>query len=543
MTFIYCLLVGSLVPPAAALQDSERRLRALESTIELWESAPAGWNGLTRGGRNRFVEDLEAVLSNEGQPLSEARELALRAASVYRDGMKSVELESLSRRARSLLSKDLARHEEAVTWALSEVVAWDSSQASGRRASAAWRPSTKERSIMLTLLTDQRVRKLRGALMAIARRDSDPLRSLALSQLARWSADYGVDEVVDVFLVRMLGKSSEFRNGPHPVNVVLERIESSEHPFSGRAQEVLRARIAQLIVAADWRQCATGIRLSRGMGLDHQIPVLLDGLSVWDRRHRSKRGHTGLVRVRGDLTRELQRISGMKHGPEPRPWIDWWVDVRQGKRPMPGTPEFIAAAVARGNEPVSTAGFFGLKPRTDRVTFIIDHSGSMAQGWGTQETSRYEEAIDQMLRFLQGAEDGTKFNVILFDDVPLRSSFQLLEVTPKNLELARSSLLGRAPGGSTFLRPAVELALGIGADGLPHRDPESPKEEDSAADTIIVLCDGATAEGMDWVEPLLLRALPRYPVVFHTVHLGPTDDGTLRALARLSGGDFLRVGH
>ncbi len=563
-----CLAVTSVAPPALAGSGVDRRLKVLENSIHVWESAPANWNGLTQGARDRFLEGLQAALAGfspslesttrpstgdvapeRAQQIRTARELALRAASVYRTGMKSAQLESVSRRAKSLLSKDLARHPEAIGWALSEVVAWDSSQDSYRGASTSWRPSTKERRIMLTLLTDHRVRKLRGALMAIARRASDPLRDEALTRLARWSSEFGVDEVVDVFLVRLLGKAAEFRGGPHPVNVVLERISSSDHPLSGRAQEALRVRIAQLIVAADWRQCAIGIRLSRGMSLNNQIPVLLDGLSVWDRRQKSKREHTGLVRVRGDLTRELQRISGMKHGPEPRPWIDWWVEVRQGKRPMPGTPEFIAAAVERAKTPVSTAGFFGLRPRTDRVTFIIDHSASMAQNWGTTERSRYDEAIDQMLRFLQGADDGTEFNVILFDDVPIRSSFQLVDATPKNLESARKSLSGRAPGGSTHLRPAIELAMGIGEDGLPARTvragtPDaSANGEHSFADTIIVLCDGDTAEGMGWVAPLLNRALPLYPVIFHTVHLGPTDDGALKELARLSGGDFLRVGN
>ena len=161
-------------------------------------------------------------------------------------------------------------------WALSEIVGWDSSHKSYRGPGSAWKPSTDERRIALSLLIDHRVRKLRGALMAIARRANDPLRVEALTHLAHWAADFGVDEVVDVFLVRMLGKAAEFRSGPHPINVVLERIASSEHPFGGRAQEVLRGRIAQLVISADWRKCATGIRLSRGMSLETQVPVLLD---------------------------------------------------------------------------------------------------------------------------------------------------------------------------------------------------------------------------------------------------------------------------
>ena len=546
-----CLLAVAAARPAAAAQSVDHRLKLLEDSISLWERVPAGWRGLSRATANRFIENLRVAMTPLGAPdtastpdsernLRSARELGLRAASVFRYGMESEELETVSLKAQGLLASDLASEPEAVTWALSEVLAWDSSHKVVRGADSHWRPSTKERRIMLSLLVKQRVRKMRGALLAIARREHDPLRSEALTRLARWAADFGPDEVVDVFLVKLLGKAANFRDGPHPVNVVLERIDSTEHPLQQRAQEALRSRVAQLIISADWRQCAIALRLSRGMNLANQIPILLDGLTVWGKRSQSDREYMSLVRVRGDLTRELQRVSGMKHGPEPGPWIDWWVEVRQGKRPMPGTPEFVAAAIERSKEPVSTAGFFGLKPMTDRVTFIIDHSGSMKHNWGTTSRSRYEEAIEQMLRFLQGAEPGTKFNVILFDDTPLLSSFQLVEATPLNLERARKSLLDKTPAGATLLRPAVHLAMGITAEGRPAPSSQS-SAENAPADTIVVLCDGATAEGPAWVAPFLKRTLALHPVIFHTVHLGPTDDGTLRRLAELSGGDFLRV--
>lgn len=544
LTFVG-LLIG-FASPAEATQSVEHRLKVLEEGITRWERMPAGWRGPSTASASRFIESLREALSqtavSDSAPATSersfrsARGLALRAASVYRRGMQSRELQSVSAKAKNLLKSDMVLRPNSVGWALNDVLAWDSSRKASLGSEADWRPSTKQRGIVLELLFEKRVRKLRGALLAIARREQDPLRGEALTRLARWSADFGPDDVVDVFLVKLLGQSSEFRNGSHPVSILLERIESSESPLGPRAQEALRVRIAQLVIAADWRQAAIGIKFARGMSFDNQIPILLDGLNVWNQRLRSEREYQGLVRVRGDITRELQRVSGMKHGPEPGPWITWWIDVRQGKRPMPGSPEFTAAAVERAKEPVSTAGFFGLKPTSDRVTFIIDHSGSMDHNWGTTDRSRFEEAVDQMLRFLQGAEEGTKFNVILFDDVVLRSSLGLVSATPRNLERARKALLATTPEGTTLLRPAIELAMGIGSDGLPSSDTET------LADTIVVLCDGETVEGSAWVQPFLERTLPLYPVIFHTVHVGPRDDGALNELARLSGGDFLRVG-
>ncbi len=525
------------------------QLRSIEEAIGLWRRTPAGWDGLSSTGAHRFLGKLQAVTTEVGprarkDEVRTGRELALRSAALYRSGMKSSGLERISAGARDLLTNLMKRDEGAISWALSEVIAWDSSMNRKLSSGAPWRPSTKERRIMLGLVSDLKTPKLRGALLAIGQRKTDPLRSEALSRLGRWAADFGPDEVVDLFLVKLLGRASDYRDGPHPMNVILERIDSTESPLGERAQAALRERIAHLLIAPDWRQSAIGLRLSRGLTKANQIPMLLDGLNVWNQRHLSERPFTSMVRVRGDITRELQDLSGMKHGPEPGPWINWWVEVQQGKRPMPGTPEFEAEQAKRNAEPLSTAGFFGLKPTTDRVTFIIDHSGSMEHSWGTTERSRYSQAIDQMLRFLQGAAPGTKFNVILFDDSPLRSSLGLVDATPKNLERARKSLMGREPDGGTYLRPAVELALGLGPDGLPSRRiTEASEGDDVPADTIVILCDGATQEGSGWVAPMLKRVLPLYPVVFHTVHLGPTDDGTLSALAKGSGGDFLRVTH
>ena len=108
---------------------------------------------------------------------------------------------------------------------------------------------------------------------------------------------------------------------------------------------------------------------------------------------------------------------------------------------MPGSPEFEEARARRLAEPESVAGgFFGVQPETDRVTFIIDKSGSMDAGFGTTGNTRYVEAVEQMMRFLQGAPEGTRFNVILFASGVIVSSDELVEVTPENIRLRKKTL-------------------------------------------------------------------------------------------------------
>ena len=256
------------------------------------------------------------------------------------------------------------------------------------------------------------------------------------------------------------------------------------------------------------------------------MPLLLDALSACTGREQSGGGSR---RILDDVVRELRRISGKSIGRNPKNWITWWIAVRQGRAQL-ADPDVEQA------EPEKTeATFFGLRPMTDQVTFVIDRSGSMETEWDTMEHSRYAEAVEQMMRFLQAGGPATRFNVILFSDEPLRSSPHLVRATARNLSRSRSSLLERRPSGNTFLRPAIELALRLDSNG--NADPRLLE-----ADTIIVLCDGETGEGRDWVKPLLERVQATTRVRIHCVLIGVQGDGTLEALAEGTGGDFLRIG-
>lgn len=524
----------ALGPPAFG----QRRFGPLERTVESWIDAPAGWRALKVDRAERFTSDLMRAV--EAYPESESGwHLALSAATLDRRSLGGQGVRLVARTGNETIRDLLTSPATAPavrTWALTEVLVGPDPGSSSRRSKR--RESefdVTERVVALEHLTDLRVPGVRTALLTIARRPEDPMRREAYRALANWAGRFGPDDAIDLFLVQQLGAGLDREVEPHPMTVVLERLGASDDPLSPRAQALLRERIDVMLLSRDWREPVRAVRLVKGLEMEDRISILLDTLSVWDRRARTDQDIPGMVRVRNDIARELRDISGLHHGVEPKPWIDWWVRVRQGALPMPGTAQFEEAERKRLDEPRSSASFFGLRPATDRVTFVIDISGSMSSGWGTTERSRYDEAVEQLMRFLHGAAPTTHFNVILFSTDPVLSSPELVPATPDRLQRARNALLGRKPNGGTNLRPAIELALKLDAFGKPDLD-------ELEADTVIVLCDGGTSEGPRWVEPTLERVLPLYPVIFHTVHLGSSDDGTLRALAELSGGTFLRVG-
>lgn len=380
--------------------------------------------------------------------------------------------------------------------------------------------STRRRLAALDVLGDHRTPRGKLAMLTVGRDGSDPLRGAVIEELATWP-----DEAVDLFLVGLLGKKFDKERDPHPFNVVLRRVRDVETPLGPRAAELLAERLRTTLLASDWREVSRSIELSRGLEPEQSVPLLLDALSAWTRREEHGGGSR---RILGEVVAELSRISGRSIGRNPRNWITWWIAVRQGRTALtaPDVPD---------GEPRTEATFFGLRPVTDQVTFLIDSSGSMRTEWGTSEHTRYVEAIEQMMRFLQAAGEQTRFNVVLFSDSPQRSSPHLVRASAHNLMRARESLLRFEPAGGTHLRPAVELALALDPEG--HVDLERLE-----ADTVIVLCDGETQDGVDWVQPLLERVNDEARIVFHCVLIGMRDSGVLQRLAELTGGDFLRVG-
>jgi Mg-chelatase subunit ChlD len=362
--------------------------------------------------------------------------------------------------------------------------------------------------------------KVQLAMLSVARNESDRMRPEVLELLPALSG-----EAIDLYLVNLLGKQHDRRRDPHPFNLMLERIRRKNEPLGLRASVVLETRLASMLKGTDWREASRAIELSRGLVLDRAVPLLLNGLYIVERRLRFG---TGSKRIQHDIVGELRKLSGRSIGTNPKNWTTWWIAYRQGRVDVAPPPEDAVDAER------SHAEFFGLRPVTDRVTFVIDFSGSMRSEWGTTGHSRYEEAVEQMMIFLQGAGEQTRFNVILFSDEQVRSSAMLVSATDDMLERARRSLLERVPDGATHLRPAIELALKLDKSG--NVDPEELE-----ADTIIVLCDGETSRGPGWVRPLLKKIQADARVVFHCVLVGLRGDGTLRSLAESTGGDYIQI--
>ena len=232
-----------------------------------------------------------------------------------------------------------------------------------------------------------------------------------------------------------------------------------------------------------------------------------------------------------ELSRTLEQRSDMRLGTRAARWRTWWQGYEDGQRPVSGG----------GNGPTTQASLFGIRPLTDRVVFLIDHSTSMtgpmpARGdrTSTSNWTRYQEAVEQMLELLESMGDRTRFNVVIFDDRAQSWHSGLQAADAGNLRSVRRWLLRRPPGGGTFLRKGFEAAVGLKRVG-------EARLTELEADTLVILCDGQTSEGSDWVRPVLERFQIHARWLIHTIQLGTFGDDSLKELSRLTGGDHAQI--
>jgi hypothetical protein len=486
----------------AALPESDPVAR-LMAWIERARLAPASVDAARQQDLRAILGELRLLRAGP-----RAEEHAIDAALVelaaieWRDSATSDGFLRSARLARVELEQELRRDgARCGAWLASSVLAVEA-----RRPRA-------ERRLALELLLGSRVEAALPALRAAARESDAELAQAAARVLAGWP-DARVHELFLQTLER----------GSGPLRLAAEHFESLHGELPPAVLDRLESEVARLYLAEDWRSAARARQLSRALTTERAAPILIEGLALWERRTREG---AGSKRIRHELLSELQRRSGRALAADPARWSEWWQGVREGRVLLP---EQLAA---QGAQPTS-ATFFGLHAESDRVLFVVDRSGSMQQAFSTGGRTRHEEAIEQLTTFLRQSGEDTSFTLALFGDEGVAWRSRLAPATEANLDVARRWLAGKAPEGETLLYEGLRAGLGLDARGRLNL-------ERCEVDTVIVLCDGATTEGPGWVAGWLAQENERAQIVFHCVQIGSEGNGTLEALARGSGGEFVRV--
>ncbi len=479
------------------VSDRDKIDRAAEALAELslaWTSHP---------GRR---EEIQVVLLDFlGRSIRIADEMATSDTATWGAPLRRESGEAeLRRKARSILRLRLP---EMRQWLTREVLLLERSHPPERRVAACEvmaEDDSREVVLALFACTRSNPRAVReAAIMALAGREDPEVHRRMIELLDR--ADRGEADVP---------------RGPIELHFATTSVPATEVATVTRIARYVSAALA----SEEWRQASRGVSVARCLPHDAAFPLLIAGMETWMER---ADGERPVRRVLGEIEAELRRRSGRSLGLHPKRWTALWEGHRRGDIAL-DRPERVGGTVTR-------AEFFGLRPVTDRVVFVLDRSGSMATSFGRGSNhSRLQEAAERLKAFLGQLGPNTHFTVVTFSDRANSWHERLRPASQSNVRSAATWVLHQGAEGGTQLRAGVLEAMQVDRKGRIDLD-------SLEADTVIVLCDGATAEGPGWVEPLLRQVNGEARLVFHAVQLGSGGDGTLQALCELTGGGFVQV--
>lgn len=170
-------------------------------------------------------------------------------------------------------------------------------------------------------------------------------------------------------------------------------------------------------------------------------------------------------------TELLQKLSGLKHRNDARPWIDW-----QRQLPEDWEPDTKVGDRDYGER---TASLVGMPILSDRVCIVIDLSGST---WEERDGKTRKQVLDvELRRALEALPEGTQFNLIPYTNEPHPWKKGLVDATSKNVEKALDWFEGVNHNGKGNFWDAWMLAI-----------------SDPAVDTVMALTDGAPTGGVRW---------------------------------------------
>jgi hypothetical protein len=494
-----------LALPALSLPAQQSGCATIERFLDDYRAGKVQLDEARLGELRARVTDLRIVWSIDSSQQRASAACLLDLLAVTLDSASAYESTTPRAQLRQMLLDVFAQHASAELdrFLSREVLSMAQSQPLPRRQAA------------LALLVRKPSPGVMLALLQATRDPDERLRSLALEGLSGWP-DTGVHGVFLGLLENSRDNAASRAAEAHFARVKL----GAGTPEERRLEPLVRLDIAR----GDWRAATRAIQLSRALEDTSAMPILILAMEHWQRR-----AEAGLqsLRIVRELERALEERTGFGLAFDANAWRAAWAAASAGTHPT-------RAAVAM---PRTQAGFFALEIWSDRVTFVIDRSGSMSDVMkGPEARTRWREAVAQLVQCVRGLQQGSRFNVVLFHDIAQPWKEGLVPVNSENLaELSR--WLDMAPGGTSALKAGVDRGLVASGD----KGERGGERRLSEADTFVLLCDGATNEGVGWVAPFLERVQTVSRTRFHGVQIGTSGDGALEALARGSTGQFLRI--
>ncbi|MHC4732814.1 MAG: HEAT repeat domain-containing protein, partial [Planctomycetota bacterium] len=291
------------------------------------------------------------------------------------------------------------------------------------------------------------------------RRDDVALQQTALRALGRIGLADSV--VLEFFTERARSFKWEERL------TVLDAAAESGDP---RAADLLLKNLADDV----WQVRLTVIQALGRVRVKEAVPALIAQLE-----------QEQMKRIKRAIGETLFKLTGQSYLDLAEVWVRWWQEYGEGFVVPAEAPE--RKARKEGRRTVAT--FYGVPVESDRVVFVLDHSGSMGSR-RTEGGTEFDKAVTETLEVAAKLESGSKLNVILFESAVTRWKKGLVPVTRRSRAALKGYLRKKGERGGTNLYDALEMAL-------------LTKE----VDAIYLLSDGSPNEGKFVRHDDILRAV------------------------------------
>ncbi len=162
--------------------------------------------------------------------------------------------------------------------------------------------------------------------------------------------------------------------------------------------------------------------------------------------------------IRAEIVKHLIDVTGEDFGLEVADWREWWKTSKETFQ--------MAAAVRKDGTSVSlsrlgrSSTFYGLSIYAQKMVFVIDTSGSMAQG------GRLNAAKRELLQAIDGLTEDAQFSVLAFNGDVYAWRKQLMPANAAMKEVASHWVATLETGTNTASYDALEAALQFDVEAI-----------------------------------------------------------------------------
>ncbi len=256
-------------------------------------------------------------------------------------------------------------------------------------------------------------------------------------------------------------------------------------------------------------------------------------------------------RLRTDLDRALETLTGFSTGGDAARWEGWWkvhgaaVEARS----------FVRAAPEKGGQPASGVTFYGVRTLSDRIVFVLDISGSMKEPAGAkvpvtgtsdrvvqpEGDRKIDVARAQLKTAILALPERAEFNVIFYRQGVRAMSARMVRADPRSVEKAFAFIDDERPAGGTNIFDALHQAFNP-VEVVDSGARITSRNWDGLVDTVFLLSDGQPNYGRFTSAGEMVRELTRLDVyrkiVVHAIGIGDHDESFLKDLAASTGGEY-----